>query len=361
MHYIIPVNMLPRNKFTFLGIFLGLVLATTLYPSITGKSAFSNFFDVITSDTEHREITVLFVGDMMFDRGVRNTTSKKGFDTVFGQSKDIFKNANADIVVGNLEGPITSYPSKIILPDGSTTDELNFTFPAGTAKALKEHGFNIVSLANNHTANQGADGLAQTKKYLSEAGIAFFGSPFNKASELSTTTCQNDICISLIGWHEFANTPYTDISKEIKRLRPISDIIVVFSHWGVEYQQRPTIRQREIAHAWIDAGADLTVGAHPHVIQSVEEYKGKKIFYSLGNFIFDQYFSFNTTHGLAIALTATKETTTNSTSQSSPISTSTLSIEYKLYPTRNVGTVVSIPNATTSEKILKNLTEISQI
>ncbi len=318
---------------------MAIVISAFFVPVFITEDGFS------LSEIKKKEITLLFTGDMMFDRGVRRTINTKGFDTVFGDAKKIF--ADADLVVANLEGPITSSPSKILLPDGSMTEELNFTFPVGTATALKEHGVDIVNLANNHTANQGTNGLTQTKTYLEKAGVGFFGHPGNISSELSTTTCSQGFCITLIGWHEFAHTPASDISAEIERVRKSSDIVVVLPHWGVEYEEQPTSDSRRIARMWIDAGADMVIGTHPHVIQSIEEYKGKVIFYSLGNFIFDQYFSFETTHGLAVMVTATKKTDT------------ALTYSYKLLPTRNVGTVVSIPGATTSSNILKKLGEIS--
>lgn len=313
---------------------IAIVISAFLVPVFITDSNFS------PREKKREEITLLFTGDMMFDRGVRSTINTKGFDTVFGDAKKIF--ADADLVVANLEGPITSLPSKIILPDGSMTEELNFTFPVNTATALKEHGVDIVNLANNHTGNQGANGLTQTKTYLEKAGVGFFGHPGNIPSNLSTTTCSQGFCITLIGWHEFAHTPATDISAEIERVRKSSDIVVVLPHWGVEYEEQPTSESRRMARMWIDAGADMIIGTHPHVIQSIEEYKGKAIFYSLGNFIFDQYFSFETTHGLAVAITATDTT-----------------YSYKLIPIRNVGTVVSIPGATTSSNILKKLGDIS--
>lgn len=301
-----------------------------------------------TQEPATDSITLLFTGDMMFDRGVRKTINAKGFDIVFGDSKKIFSGAEADLVIANLEGPITSYPSRILRPDGTTSSELNFTFQTETAKALKDNNIDIVNLANNHTANQGAEGLIQTKKYLQEAMVGYFGHPGNKETELATTTCKDNFCISLIGWHEFAATPASSISTKIKELRSTSDIVVVLPHWGEEYKKTPSTGMQTIAHQWIDAGADMIIGTHPHIIESIEEYKGKAIFYSLGNYIFDQYFSFDTTHGLVVAVTAIKNS-----------STSTISFDYKLIPIKNVATVVSIPDENTSSKILTELSKIS--
>jgi poly-gamma-glutamate synthesis protein (capsule biosynthesis protein) len=75
---------------------------------------------------------------------------------------------------------------------------------------------------------------------------------------------------------------------------------VLFAHWGEEYVPKATARQERLAHAFVDAGADMIIGAHPHIVEPIEIYKNKAIFYSLGNFMFDQYFSYATTHGVAV-------------------------------------------------------------
>jgi poly-gamma-glutamate synthesis protein (capsule biosynthesis protein) len=98
----------------------------------------------------------------------------------------------------------------------------------------------------------------------------------------------------------------------------------MYPHWGTEYALTPNKKQVRLAHEWIDAGVDVIIGHHPHVIQSVEVYKDKYIFYSLGNFIFDQYFSFNTTHGIGVSAEVYKD-----------------KIEYKIIPFANVGHKVS--------------------
>lgn len=289
-------------------------------------------------------ITLLFTGDMMFDRTVRKTLTLRGFDTVFGDSKKIF--SGADMVIANLEGPVTTYPSSLYV-NGVALSGFNFTFPTTTATALKEHGVDIVNLANNHTANKGKEGLRQTKEYLGAANVRYFGDPGNNINETSTTTCQDNFCIALIGWHEFAGTPGNEISIEIQRLRAENDIVVVLPHWGVEYKKEPTAGQISLARLWIDAGADMVIGTHPHVVAAIEEYKGKAIFYSLGNFIFDQYFSYDTTHGLVVSVKASKN------------ASSTVSFEYRLIPMTNVGNVVSSSDATSTSRMLQDLVKIS--
>ena len=84
--------------------------------------------------------------------------------------------------------------------------------------------------------------------------------------------------------------------------------MVVFSHWGVEYSPASTDSMKSLAHQFIDAGADLVVGSHPHVIEPMEIYNGKRIYYSLGNFIFDQYFNEDVRNGLGVTVRINKET-----------------------------------------------------
>ena len=96
---------------------------------------------------------------------------------------------------------------------------------------------------------------------------------------------------------------------EIQTIRPNCSHVGIFVHWGSEYTHVPSDRQRSLARAFIDAGADLVIGAHPHVVQPVEIYNGKVIFYSLGNFVFDQNFSFATMHGLMIEVDWEKDRT----------------------------------------------------
>ena len=286
----------------------------------------------------NQNFKVTFVGDMMFDRAVRKTVNQNGYDYVFGDSKKIF--SGSDLVIGNLEGPITPYPSRTLLSDGSMPDILSFTFPPETALALKDQGIGIVSLANNHEANFGREGILSTKEYLRNAGVSYFGDP-NNFEEIETTTCKNSICIGLIGFHEFSYQNQEKIINKIHELRSQVNYIIIFPHWGDEYNTDFTSSQRILAHRWIDEGADLVIGAHPHVIEPIETYKDKTIFYSLGNYIFDQYFSFNTTHGLVVKLNFSQNGYT-----------------YDLQPVDNTGIQVKIPDEFTSEKVLGGINRI---
>lgn len=285
-------------------------------------------------------VSVLFLGDMMFDRGVRVKAGSVGYGAIFGLATTTIE--NHDLTIANLEGPITSFKSKLINESGKAISGFQFTFDNKVAPALKNVGIDIVSLANNHTDNFGQEGLDQTRKILSENDVMYFGGPTNNPEYMATTTCVNDICIGVIGWHEFAYKNDEFVLSKIKEIRPMVDYLVVYPHWGDEYVLSPNKKQIQLAHSWIDAGADVIVGHHPHVVQSVEMYKDKYIFYSLGNFIFDQYFSFNTTHGIGVSAEVYKDR-----------------VEYKILPFANIGSKVSVLSEDSKNKIFDILRQYS--
>lgn len=241
-------------------------------------------------------IRALFVGDIMLDRWVANHAAKYGTESLFTKIQPLFE--GNDLVVGNLEGPITSQAS--VTQNGSGL--LQFTFsPQLVRDTLVPLGFTAVNLANNHTLNFGQSGYEETKASLVQNGILFFGSPSN-SENLSTHKEVNGKSFCLIGYEEFINSDPQPILDEIRSLRASCYRIILFTHWGVEYISAPTDKQKTLAHSFIDAGADVIIGSHPHIVQPLEIYKNKAIFYSLGNFMFDQNFSFETTHGLAVQI-----------------------------------------------------------
>ncbi|HEY1037216.1 MAG TPA: CapA family protein [Candidatus Paceibacterota bacterium] len=314
--------------------------------------------------TDENTVKVLFVGDIMLDRGVRSVINTRGFDYVFGPATTTF--SQHDTVIGNLEGSITRYPSKLVLPNNKAIPGFQFTFSDKTGPALKDAGIDVVSLANNHALDFGQDGLNQTRANLSAAGVQFFGSYMNSVM-VSTTTCPRaDFCIGLVGWNEFGFANDQRIIEEIRALRPSVQYLVVYPHWGLEYKAQPTAKQRSLAQAWADAGADAVIGGHAHTVQRIEQYaamnadangqmaeeqttngRAVPIFYSLGNFIFDQYFSFDTTHGIALSIEFKKE----KGAYAAP--------RYSVIPFSSIGSRVSIPTEANRARLLKNIENIS--
>ncbi len=252
-------------------------------------------------------IKILFVGDMMFDRHIREVADKKGYGYIFEGVKDLL--AREDLVVGNLEGPITDNQSISIKTKMDEKNNFRFTFDPMAAKVLAENNIKLVNLGNNHILNREEKGVEQTKKYLSEAGVNYFGDTGGLEAKLPAGSLAS---MKEIGGNKivFVNYNYSSSGseeraiEEIKKEKNQADFVILFTHWGTEYKVGdPGAQIRDLAHRFIDAGADLLIGTHPHVIQSSEVYSGKKIYYSLGNFIFDQYFQKETMEGLGVEVT----------------------------------------------------------
>jgi len=239
--------------------------------------------------------SVLFTGDMMLDRGVEYQIEKHG-DWFYPFSKIKLLLSQADMAIGNLEGPIVSQPPKF--PDNS----LQFAFSPNVVKSLSSANFQLLSLANNHTDNMGEEGWQETKDHLQQANIDSIGHPVK---------CDQDASIVkgpfvFLAFNKTfpvncSDAKIVQIVQDIRQNYPDKFLVVIF-HWGNEYSLNSSTAQQSLAHATVKAGADLIIGSHPHVVQEIEEYQGRLIFYSLGNFIFDQYFSQETQEGLVVEL-----------------------------------------------------------
>jgi poly-gamma-glutamate synthesis protein (capsule biosynthesis protein) len=275
-----------------------LAFFAALLSGMIGLVAQDISFAAIPLQVDPPHTTVLFVGDMMFDRSVRAAMRDRGADFVF--SCMLATLSQPDMVVGNLEGPITSNPSKSIGSAVGSHDNFVFTFPEYVASLLYRSNVRAVSLGNNHILNFGEDGVRQTTAALEHANVGYFGEPGGRSV---FETSANGVALSFIGYNAFdsgwnASTTLTQIADARAKGR----IPVVFAHWGEEYKQ-VTADQRALAHRFVDAGAGIVVGAHPHVIQESETYKGMHIYYSLGNFIFDQYWNADVRTGLTVSVT----------------------------------------------------------
>src|SRR3989344_7610009 len=206
--------------------------------------------------------TVLFGGDVMFDRSIRTTIEEKGGDYIFSCINDVLR--DSDLVVANLEGPITSTSSVSV---GSTVGGKNnytFTFATSTAALLYEHNIRLVSIGNNHIMNFSRWGLGETKRYLDEAGVGYFGDP---GAQSVAESRLNGIPITFINYNEFAPAEHTDILgyvgmssttiRQIREARAAGELPVVYTHWGIEYATTSSAYSRELAHRFIDAGAEI--------------------------------------------------------------------------------------------------------
>lgn len=239
--------------------------------------------------------SVLFVGDIMVDRGVEYQIKKhQDWFYPFAKLKDFFK--KREMIIGNLEGPIVTNPPHF--PEHS----LRFVFDPKTAKSLALANFKVLSLANNHTDNMGEEGWQETLEYLQKEGIEAVGHPVDCHKKLSLVKSRFVfLAFNKTFHHNCSDEEISQLVKETRQKYPTKFLVVIF-HWGQEYSLKSSISQQKLAHQVIKSGADLIIGAHPHVVQEIEEYQNRLIFYSLGNFIFDQYFSERTQEGLMVGL-----------------------------------------------------------
>ena len=260
----------------------------------------TSYFSVVFEERNLQKVkgyngqTILFTGDIMLDRGVEYLMQKNSIFYPFEEISQFLR--GVDIVAGNLEGPIIENPPNF------SDSSLKFAFSPDVIKGLDFSNFDLLSLANNHTFNMGELGLEQTKEFLKNVDISSIGHPIKCDRDFLFK--QDDI-IFLAFNKTFplncSDNEITEIVREIRNSNPRDFLIVIF-HWGDEYQNKSSLFQQNLAHQVIDAGADLIIAHHPHIVQEIEKYDGKLIFYSLGNFIFDQYFSKETQEGLVVGL-----------------------------------------------------------
>jgi poly-gamma-glutamate capsule biosynthesis protein CapA/YwtB (metallophosphatase superfamily) len=261
-----------------------------------------------TADT--RPITIAITGDIMLGRSVNQQILSGSGTFPFTYTASYLR--GFDLTVGNLECVVSTLGTPV--PDKPYTFRAD---PKGFAR-LVAAGFDIVSVANNHSGDYGQQAFADMLTHLPTYGITSLGGGHTLAEAhrpvirrvRSTTVGLLSYCE--IDPYSFAATPTTPgdawldpalMQADIHELRSRVDFLITFMHWGIEYQPQKTVHQQAMARLALDAGADLVVGAHPHVIQPNELYKGKPIIYSLGNFVFDEMFTSDVRTGQVLALT----------------------------------------------------------
>lgn len=246
------------------------------------------------------EARVLFVGDLFFDRYIRQVMDARGGEYVFSCIGDLL--GSADLVVGNLEGPITDKPSISAGSEIGSPENFHFTFPPMTAALLAAHNIRMVNLGNNHIMSLGRDGLLQTKERLTAAGVGFFGDPDAGEENRVARIEINGIPTSFVNWSDWTSDKTDHTVAQVKKEVKAGRTTLVYAHWGEEYEE-PLARMKDLARSFIDAGAIAVFGSHPHIVQEHEVYKGKDIYYSLGNFIFDQYWDSSVRCGAVLSVT----------------------------------------------------------
>ena len=234
-------------------------------------------------------VDILFAGDLMLDRYNRTIIEKRGAEHFTKNIKDIFD--KSDLSVLNLEGPVTGNQTVSLATQEGNPAHFKFTFDKeNTKNFLAYNRINVVNLGNNHILNFGESGAQETVDFLKENGVEYFGAPRDDKNSYIEKNI-NGLKIALVSYNRFYNLGSENTVNKIKEAKGKNDIVIVYAHWGNEYKLIQTETQTNIAHSFIDNGADLIIGSHPHVVQPLEIYKNKVIFYSLGNFVFDQFFS----------------------------------------------------------------------
>lgn len=244
------------------------------------------------------QVKILTMGDMIFHQPiVKNYRTGETYDftPIFANiSEDI---NGADIAIANFEGSVNSNRKLSGFP--------MFNFPKESIYSLKNAGFDILSTANNHALDTGLDGIAETLSHIKESGMESFGT-LTQDCEKGIVVEKNGIKIGLISFTDTlngmdslmrnkeysVNTFSQDVAGDIKNLKDKSDIVIVYPHWGNEYQHHPSERQIYLKEKLHEYGADIILGSHPHVLQryEVEEINNKKLFtiYSMGNALSNQ-------------------------------------------------------------------------
>lgn len=248
-------------------------------------------------DQEPEELSLLFAGDVLLSDHVTNAYDRAGGISGVLSQGILDEIEKSDIFMVNEEFPFSER--------GTQAGDKQFTFRLSPSRVsmMNEMGIDIVTLANNHALDFGTDALLDTLTTLDGAGIKRVGAGANideaKKLEIIETKGMRvgflgaSRVIPVSGWNAGTDTPgmlttYDPaiLLREIKKAREECDYLVVYVHWGIERAERPEEYQRLLGKQYIDAGADIVVGSHPHVLQGLEYYNGKPIIYSLGNFVF---------------------------------------------------------------------------
>jgi len=246
-------------------------------------------------EIRHLPISCVAVGDLMMGARALSVIASRGPAYPFEATRSII-NA-ADIAMANLEAPFTR---------GGEPFDKTFTFrvPPEFAWGIRDAGFDVMTLANNHILDFGPDGLISTKDILDSLGIAYCGAGLTLQQAEQGTILQRGhwkigfAAYSLTYPAEFwatsirSGTAFPETHRMVENIRQLkgkTDLVVVSFHWGAEKRETPKSYQIMYGHLAIDSGADLVIGHHPHVLQGLEIYKDRLIAYSLGNFSFGSY------------------------------------------------------------------------
>ncbi len=251
----------------------------------------------IQSSNEKKQTTdtILFVGDIMMGRHVENLIEEFGEDYPFRNVMQLFESHT--ITVGNFEGVVSEEHSK------TPSMVMRFSVRDTYLTYLTWLGFDVLSLANNHSLDYGHSALSYTRLLCKGVQLSCIGSPTGIDESSATVVTVGQTKVGIISLHTLYSEPSDDaLFPELEKLTEESDIQIAYIHWGNEYELKHNRGQELFAQKLIDHGIDAVIGHHPHVIQDIDIYSSKPIFYSLGNFVFDQYFSTDVQEGIGVQM-----------------------------------------------------------
>jgi len=298
------------------GLISGMALGTAaLWINITVRQASSQEQAADGAGTHDTSIArLLAVGDVNLGRKVGQEILKGDTLYPFVSVRDSF--ASYDLVFANLESQLSDQKGETQSP----RNNLIFTGPPDGCMSLKYAGVTVVSTANNHALDYGIRGLRQTLANLDASGVLHAGTATDSAGRyrpvmitshgirIAILACTDVMNMEDPVWRRYVAPADTSLLlPEIRAIRDSADFIIVSYHGGEEYADAPTVRTRHFARQVIDGGADLFLGHHPHVPYGVEEYEGKYIVHSLGNFVFWQPDRFWTQRSFAFSALLQKD------------------------------------------------------
>lgn len=232
---------------------------------------------------KNRENAMVVVGDIMLGRDVEKKIAAEGVSFPF---RNVTNLLNGKVVIGNFEAAVP----KVHMPTPALG--MVFSVKKENLASLVEAGFTHFSLANNHAFDHGQKGFSDTKEALELYGFKVFGDPSKIASTSITRADISGLAVAIVALNATSRYPSeAELQAPLEEMQKLSDVQIAYIHWGEEYRDQHNSAQEELAHTLVDGGVDLIIGHHPHVVQDIEQYKEALIFYSLGNFVFDQYFS----------------------------------------------------------------------
>ena len=290
----------PRTSGKTVSIIIAVLAVIVFGAGIVGNALNKNATSSASEYDGGKLVKGTVVGDMMLGRSITNKGSKNNYKNMFSGVSDLWK--DSDYVAGNLECVLLDNASDYEKND----KEIHINAETKTANVLKENGFTLVSLANNHLADFKAKGVVNTLDTLDKVGLKHVGAGRNltEAAEYDIQEINGvkiaTIAVSDIIPKDFAardskagilTTKTLKYYQAVKDASEKADLVIANIHWGVEYGMTETEAQQQLARNLINWGVDVVIGSHPHVLQPVEKYGDGIIFYSMGNFVFDQGWS----------------------------------------------------------------------